>query len=113
LVDRWGEEGKPMTREELFETFWKAYPRKVGKTKCLNWFKSKSRKVDEKLLDEMLTAIREQKKTKQWQTKQFIPHPYTWLNQGRWEDEIEVENDELDELRKIVNEKAKKMGRLI
>ena len=27
-----------------------------------------------------------------WGDKQFIPHPSTWLNQKRWEDEIENED---------------------
>jgi hypothetical protein len=100
-------------REDMFERFWLSYPRKVGKEKCRRWFKSKSRKVDEQLLDEMLVAIKKQKRTKQWQDKQFIPHPYTWLNQGRWEDEVVEEDDSLDRLKKIANEDSKSSGRLI
>jgi hypothetical protein len=41
----------------------------------------------------MLSAVEAQKQTDQW-TKdggQYIPHPSTWLNQGRWEDETEIE----------------------
>jgi hypothetical protein len=39
----------------------------------------------------MIQAIQTQKKTQQWikENGQFIPHPYTWLNQGRWQDEVE------------------------
>lgn len=72
-----------------FDTFWNAYPKKVGKDKCSRWFDTK--KVDDDLLNQMLTALESQKKSEQW-TKdngKFIPHPYTWLNQGRWQDEIE------------------------
>lgn len=72
-----------------FDTFWSAYPKKIGKDKCRRWFDM--RKVDDSLLDEMLTALEIQKKSDQW-TKddgKFIPHPYTWLNQGRWQDEIQ------------------------
>ena len=46
-------------------------------------------KIDDELLDVILTAIERQKASDQW-TKdngQFIPHPATWLNQKRWEDE--------------------------
>lgn len=76
-------------KSDTFETFWKAYPKKVGKEKCFNWFKS--HKVDSDLLNKMLNKIEEYKNTKQWSNPQYIPHPYTWLNQGRWDDEIEQE----------------------
>ena len=47
---------------------------------------------DEALIDIMLKAIEVQKKSEQWQRDngQYIPHPSTWLNQRRWEDEMEV-----------------------
>ena len=76
-------------KSDAFDTFWKAYPKKVGKEKCFNWFKS--HKVDSDLLNKMLNKIEEYKNTKQWSNPQYIPHPYTWLNQGRWDDEIEQE----------------------
>ena len=68
-----------------FDHFWSAYPRKVGKQKCLRWWKS--HKPDTALVEKMLAAIARQKLSRQWQDPQYIPHPYTWLNQGRWEDE--------------------------
>ena len=42
-------------------------------------------------LDVVLLAVEKQKKSKQWQADQgqYIPHPATWLNQGRWDDELE------------------------
>ena len=78
-------------KEELFESFWKVYPRKVGKEKCRNWFKSHKPKQD--LVQKMIEAVEEQKKSKQWSDPQYIPHPYTWLNQGRWEDELTPTKD--------------------
>ena len=78
-------------KEELFESFWKVYPRKVGKEKCRNWFKS--HKPNEDLVQKMIEAVEEQKKSKQWSDPQYIPHPYTWLNQGRWEDELTPTKD--------------------
>ena len=74
-----------------FNTFWSAYPKKVGKEKCLNWFKI--HKPNDELLQKMLTTIEAYKKTKQWSVAQYIPHPYTWLNQGRWDDEIEQQEE--------------------
>ena len=43
---------------------------------------------DDKLLAVMLQWIEAAKYSKQWQTPEFIPHPATWLNQRRWEDDV-------------------------
>jgi hypothetical protein len=77
--------------ESIFESFWKVYPRKIGKEKCKNWFKSHKPKED--LVKQMIEAVEQQKKSKQWSDPQYIPHPYTWLNQGRWEDELTPTKD--------------------
>ena len=82
---------KDEKNESIFESFWKVYPRKVGKEKCRNWFKSHKPKED--LVQKMIEAVEVQKKSKQWSDPQYIPHPYTWLNQGRWEDELTPTND--------------------
>lgn len=82
---------KDEKNESIFESFWKVYPRKVGKEKCRNWFKS--HKPKEELVQKMIEAVEEQKKSKQWSDPQYIPHPYTWLNQGRWEDELTPSKD--------------------
>ena len=82
---------KDEKNESIFESFWKSYPRKVGKEKCRNWFKSHKPKED--LVQKMIEAVEEQKKSKQWSDPQYIPHPYTWLNQGRWEDELTPSKD--------------------
>lgn len=69
-----------------FETFWAAYPSKVGKTAGKKAF-AKCKPNDE-LLQTMLAAIATQKKSQKW-TKdggQYIPNPATWLNEGRWMD---------------------------
>ena len=74
-------------REEAFEKFWSAYPRKEGKQKA----KAAFEKVNVPL-DVLLNAIEQQKKSAQWSKDngQFIPHPTTWLNGKRWEDEVAV-----------------------
>ena len=74
----------------LFDEFWKAYPRRVGKDAARRAFAK--RKPDRGLLDDMLTAIDQQKQTEQWRKNrgQFIPFPATWLNRGSWEDEVEI-----------------------
>ena len=77
--------------EKPFDIFWNNYPRKVGKQKCHIWFKA--HKVNIELLEKMIASINGQKQSDQWQKDNgaFIPHPYTWLNQGRWEDEAVIE----------------------
>ena len=41
-------------------------------------------------LPTILAAIEAQKKSEQWVKDggQYIPHPATWLNQGRWDDQV-------------------------
>jgi hypothetical protein len=72
-----------------FDGFWAAYPRKVGKDAARKAFDK--RKPDSTLLAQMLSAIARQIDTEQWRKDggQFIPHPATWLNEGRWQDESE------------------------
>ena len=78
-------------REEvsLFNAFWEEYPKKVSKQEAQKAFEKIN--PDQELLDKMLTSIRSSKKTQEWLDKggQFIPHPATWLNKKRWEDDQE------------------------
>lgn len=78
----------PVVSADLFPKFWKLYPRKVGKDKAEKaWSKIK---ITQDLFSLMLTALAKQMKTPEWtkDSGQFIPHPSTWLNGKRWEDEI-------------------------
>ena len=71
--------------DEDFEIFWKAYPKKVGKGSARKAFGKVKVPVET-----LVTAIRRQECSDQWSRDngQYIPHPSTWLNQERWEDEI-------------------------
>ena len=66
-----------------FTQFWKAYPRKVGKAAAM-----KSWKTKKPPLDKCLRTLSLLVKTDQWMREdgRYIPHPATWLNQGRWDD---------------------------
>ena len=79
----------PSGLERRFENFWKAYPKKVGKDAARKAFAK--RKPDDGLLSSMLAALDAQARSPDWQKDggQFIPHPATWLNQGRWEDVVD------------------------
>lgn len=87
----------PDTHERLlikwFDKFWKLYPRKAGKKAAYKeWLKINP---TWQLADNIHRAVVEQKKSPQWNKDngQYIPHPTTWLHQGRWDDEpIEIDN---------------------
>lgn len=75
-----------------FERFWSAYPRHVNKQAALKAFKKIN--PDDAVMEIILREIERQSKSAQW-TKdggQFIPHPATWLNGSRWEDELPAES---------------------
>lgn len=78
----------PSVQPNQFDEFWAAYPRKVAKLAAIRaWDKA----VKMASAEEIIAAVEAQKKVcEQWQRDggQFIPHPATWLNQGRWMDEI-------------------------
>lgn len=78
------EEGKK-SEEGEFETFWKNYPRRVGKKAAHKAFQNAQ---DRPRIDDLLAALRIQTLSPQWlkDNGQFIPHPATWLNRGQWAD---------------------------
>ena len=71
--------------DDAFEMFWKAYPKKVGKGAAKKAFSKVKVPVET-----LVSAVNRQKCSLQWSKDdgQYIPLPTTWLNQGRWEDEI-------------------------
>lgn len=81
---------KQNTTEKRFDEFWKAYPKKVGKQAALkSWTRIKP---DADLHERILAAVETAKNSKQWlnENGRFIPNPATWLNQGRWDDELDT-----------------------
>ena len=70
----------------MFDEFWTAYPKKVGKDAAAKAFGK--RKPNRELVQAMVQAIRGQKHSDAWkkQDGQFIPNPAKWLNDGRWKD---------------------------
>lgn len=96
---------------ELFEVFWKAYPKKVGKDAAYKAFTK--RKPDEQLTQTMIAAVRKQTATEQWKKDngQFIPHASTWLNEGRWQDSTEIgAEQDWRTTRKGVEDMAERLG---
>lgn len=76
-------------RNKRFDEFWKLYPRKEGKTAAAKAWKNATKLTK---ATEIIDGLRQQLPSLQMQRRtdgDFRPHPATWLNQGRWADEIE------------------------
>jgi len=74
-------------KQQRFDEFWKAYPRKTGKGAAK---KAWSRIMPTaELHKKILAAVAQQKKSLQWNCDngRYIPNPLKWLNEARWEDE--------------------------
>ena len=71
----------------MFATFWELYPRKVARKAAEKAWNRLSRSDQEEALKALPNHI------KYWQLKdtdkEFICHATTWLNQARFEDEID------------------------
>lgn len=73
-----------------FELFWSAYPRRTKKAPAKTAF---VRALKKTTLDAMLTALEWQREQESWNDRdecgvlRYVPHPSTWLNQERWDDE--------------------------
>jgi DNA-binding transcriptional ArsR family regulator len=72
--------------ESSFRAWWKQYPRKVGKQKALAVW----RKLSE--ADRLAAADALPAHVEHWRNGKtivdYIPHPASWLNGRRWEDEL-------------------------
>ena len=69
-----------------FAEFWDAYPRKVGsKAKAAkSWAAQKLDGIAERILADVQARVADDT---QWRDAQFIPHPTTYLNGQRWNDQ--------------------------
>ena len=70
------------------------YPRKEAKKDALKAFQKL--KPDSALIEKMLAALDQQKKSEAWKKDggQYIPLPASWIRGERWEDEIKKPQEE-------------------
>jgi hypothetical protein len=70
--------------DQAFDTFWHKYPRKVGRKKCLQWWNRHATLNHDTILDALEGWV------SYWEVaitdNRYIPHPYTWLHQERFND---------------------------
>ena len=74
-----------MNKEEKFLEFWKLYPRKVAKVAAQRSWK----RLKVKDIDDIFKVYKEHLIRWRGTEIQFVPHASTWINQRRWEDELE------------------------
>jgi hypothetical protein len=84
--ERKGKEKKTYTDD--FLAFYSAYPKHIGKEPA--WRAWKKHNGNLPPLADMIYKVNELKNTEDWikENGKYIPHPATWLNQKRWEDEL-------------------------
>lgn len=81
---------QPSYTSDGFATFWEQYPKKVAKSQALKaWNKLKP---TGQLMIDLMAGLTQHKASADWQKDggRYIPHPATWLNDKRWEDEHAV-----------------------
>lgn len=74
---------------DLFEDFWKRYPRKVGKAAARAVWVRKVKTRD--LAERVVSALKRHDAYYQWPRtgdQTGVPHARTWLHQERWDDEL-------------------------
>lgn len=71
--------------EQKFAEFWEKYPRKIARRYAQKCWERLSNEEKEAALMALPRHIA------YWRTREpeFVPHASSWLNQGRWEDELE------------------------
>lgn len=75
---------KQILADENWIKFWDAYPNKKDRRKALMaWLNALKRGVSPQLLIEAASAYRDNPR----RDPRYTPHPTTWLNGNRWEDE--------------------------
>lgn len=87
-----------------FDKFWKIYPRKIGKGKAKDAF---NKAVLKTTLSTIMDAVSEYAQSVHRKDPKFIPHAATWLNQERWDDDIEALQGVDIEFRGMVNDLAR------
>jgi hypothetical protein len=100
----------PPPQPDLFDAFWTAYPRKVGKAYARTaWTKALKRGADPAAV--VAAVPRHAAYWHQTQTQaQYIPYPSTWLNGDRYEDDLQTPQQPADTTRQPQHERWADQG---
>lgn len=83
---------------EIFERFWKTYPRGEGKA-AARWAWD-DLKPDRELMMVMSDALKRQKETDEWRRGVGVPWAVRWISQRRWEWDVGVDLEHDDDRRR-------------
>lgn len=86
----------------VFDSFWSLYPKKKAKKACEQ--KWRALKLDSHI-EQILEKLKQQIENDDQWLRGYIPDPLTYLNQARWEDEIQQSKENQEAIKK---EQAKK-----
>jgi len=90
--------------EKIFEEMWYLYPKRVGKGAAKQAWMKACKKIN---VGELSSCLRAYISSIKNLDKKFIPHLSTWLNQERWNDDIEDHSNIDSSFRNIVNDIAR------
>lgn len=89
---------------EMFEEMWMLYPKRVGKGGAKQAWLKACKKIN---VGELKSCLRCYIDTISNADKKFIPHLATWLNQERWNDDLESHDNIDNNFRSMVNDIAR------
>ena len=98
-----------MNKEEKFNEFWKLYPRKVAKVAALRTWK----RLKIKDINEIFSVYKDHLIRWKHTDIQYIPHASTWINQRRWEDELEPLPERQSSIYRNIETESKKLKKKI
>lgn len=75
---------EPQTGPDAFDDFWLLYPKRVAKKDA----KKAWAKIPPSMHNQILTSLVAWRKVWAEEDVNFLPHPSTYLNGERWEDEL-------------------------
>lgn len=77
---------KPKVYSDKFEEFWAVYPRKVAKAKANDAWRRDELDLE---ADSIIKFVKDVKDREQWVKEEgrYIPHPTTFINQARYQDD--------------------------
>jgi hypothetical protein len=81
---RTSKENKSEKNGKQAEEIYLAYPRKIAKPAALKAIEKALKKIS---YDELMPAVQEYAKSRDGEDPKFTPHPATWFNSERWNDD--------------------------
>ena len=93
-----------MNKKEKFNHFWSLYPRKVAKVAAERSWK----RLSVKNIESIFNVLHEHLIRWKYKEIQYVPHASTWINQKRWEDELDPIQDKKSSIYKNIETERRK-----